>query len=224
MRSDSSILPEPFSMPNDARRRLPTERSSRVFGSSWLAPALVLAAFATGCSTDASAPRAGVIRARYDGGPDGGGPICTRCGGCEEDVPVTSAAHVSGNIVYPDPPPAGGPHNPCWATWGVHAEVVRPENWVHNLEHGGIVFLYDCPGDCPEEAADLAALTSAVQGLKQFALMTPYPGLPKRFAVVSWGHRLESDCIDVKAALDFYREHANQAPESISANPDVSCL
>jgi len=70
------------------------------------------------------------------------GTVCTTCGDCEEERPVESASHLLGPIDYPDPPPAGGDHNPCWTTWGVHADVVPVERWVHNLEHGGVVYLY----------------------------------------------------------------------------------
>src|SRR5260221_8549375 len=69
---------------------------------------------------------------------DTGAPICTRCDACEDAKCVTSYNHVLGPVSYPDPPPVGGDHYPCWAKWGVHTEVVPPERWVHNLEHGGI--------------------------------------------------------------------------------------
>src|SRR5262245_31414021 len=126
------------------------------------------------------------------------GTICTTCGDCEEDQPVESASHLLGTIDYPDPPPAGGDHNPCWTTWGVHTDVVPAERWVHNLEHGGVVYLY-------REAASDTLLTF-VNELPR-TVLTGYADLPKKFGVVAWGHRLVSDCMDENAARDFYAKH-----------------
>ncbi len=156
------------------------------------------------------------------------GTICDSCGVCEESLPPTSANHVIGPIDYPDPPPAGGDHAPCWATWGVHEDVVPPENWVHNLEHGGVVFLYRsrdalaaATRDAGPDASVQAELDALVAGLPR-ALSTEYPALPKTFAVVSWGYRLVSDCVDLNAALRFYTAHFNQAPEDIPSNPSCN--
>jgi hypothetical protein len=146
------------------------------------------------------------------------GTVCTKCGDCEEARPVTSAYHVLGPIEYPDPPPTGGDHNPCWATWGVHDDVVPVENWVHNLEHGGVVFLYTTSDGGALDAKDDAALKELV-GMLPRTLLTEYPALPKRFGVVAWGHRLVSDCLDVDADQQFYAKHFNLAPESIPDDP-----
>jgi hypothetical protein len=54
--------------------------------------------------------------------------------------------------VYTANPPASGPHYPVWASWGVHDDVVERGQWVHNLEHGGIVLLIG--DDASDEAED----------------------------------------------------------------------
>lgn len=171
-----------------------------------------LAPVASSCGNADSLPR-GVA----------GALVVDRCGAREEAVTVLGANHVEGPIDYPDPPPAGGDHSACWATWGVHTDTVPPERWVHNLEHGGVVYLYGCAADgCGSDAAALAEI-SAFVGAHPLALITPYTGMTKRFAVVSWGHRLVSDCIDARAATAFYSAHVNWGPESISSNPGPSC-
>jgi hypothetical protein len=134
-------------------------------------------------------------------------------------LPLPPATHREGDIDYDDPPPAGGPHNPCWAPWGVHEDPVRPENWVHNLEHGGVVFLYDCPDGCEAAVAKLAAFVDE----HPQALLTPYLGLPTRFGYVSWGYRLLTDCDDIAAARAFYDAHVDRAPESITSGPPSAC-
>lgn len=147
-------------------------------------------------------------------------PNCTDCDQtCEESVPISSATHIEGDIDYPSLPPAGGDHNGCWAPWGVHDLEVRPENWVHNLEHGGVILLYNCEDDCPTEVAALTDF-SASHG---HTLLTPYAELPGRFAAVSWGHRLVSSCLDMDAIAAFYTSHVDRAPESVTSDPPTSC-
>ena len=156
-------------------------------------------------------------------GSGGGGvpasPECTSCGAYPEALPVLSAVHQPGPIEYPDPPPVGGDHDACWARWGVHEEAVPARNWVHNLEHGGVVFLHHCPSGCPDELAALAALSRA--NLR--TLVTPYAELNVRFAVVAWGVRLQSDCFDQRAFQAFYDAHFNHGLESIASEPPASC-
>ncbi|MBA2321104.1 MAG: DUF3105 domain-containing protein [Deltaproteobacteria bacterium] len=81
--------------------------------------------------------------------------LCEDCAeACVEEFQVpTAAAHVTGDVIYEDPPPSSGDHDGCWSRWGVHVDPVPDERWVHNLEHGGVVFLYDCPEGCAEEVA-----------------------------------------------------------------------
>jgi hypothetical protein len=134
-------------------------------------------------------------------------------------VEVMSALHVTGDVVYPDPPPAGGNHNGCWGTWGVHESELADERWVHNLEHGGVVFLYRCPDGC---SAELASLRAFVEG-HDLALLTPYAQLPTKFGVVSWGHRLLSDCFDGAAFERFYDAHRDMGLESVSSDPPAEC-
>lgn len=151
---------------------------------------------------------------------DAGDGLCTSCGGCAQTLPVTSAMHVMGRVDYPDTPPASGPHNGrCWSDWGVQDSEVPPERWVHNLEHGGVVFLHHCPDGCDEELGTLRELVSG----RRFTLLTSYAPLPTRFAVVAWGVRMLSDCLDRQAFESFYAAYVNRAPESIDSPPAAIC-
>jgi hypothetical protein len=166
--------------------------------------------FWTACSTSAQhGPREG----------DASSSVCTACVGCEETLQIGSALHVTGKVAYDDPPPAGGPHNSCWGSWGVQQTELPPERWVHNLEHGGVVFLYRCEEPCDADVATLAGLVKA----HPRTILTSYAQLPTRFAVVAWGHRLLSDCLDQAAFEAFYAEHVDRAPESISDGPPAAC-
>jgi hypothetical protein len=141
------------------------------------------------------------------------------CNTREERVPITSEYHVDGELDYPEPPPAGGNHSACWASWGVHDAEVPDENWVHNLEHGGVVFLHDCPDGC---AAEIETMKVYVSGRTQ-AMLLPYAALPTRFALVSWGVRLLTDCFDMPRFQRFYAANVDNAPESIPDDPPRSC-
>jgi hypothetical protein len=145
--------------------------------------------------------------------------LCGSCGGCEEKQPTQAGIHTTDPIDYPDPPPTSGPHNPCWARWGVYDTAVAAERWVHNLEHGGVVFLYNCPQGCPADVDTLKQLIST----HRRTVLTAYDKLPKRFAVVSWGHRLVTDCVDEAAFNAFYAANFDHGAESNDSQPDVSC-
>ncbi len=167
--------------------------------------------FGMDAGTDASVPG---IDAQVDASSDAGG-----CNTRTEQLPGTSAFHVTGDVVYPDPPPVGGNHNVCWAKWGVHDEELADENWVHNLEHGGIVFLYNCSDGCPNEVDTMKVFVSG----RTQALLTPYSLMPTRFAVLSWGVRLTTNCFDMPSFQQFYQAHVDRAPESIADDPPRSC-
>lgn len=158
---------------------------------------------------------------KQDAALDAGPRVCAVCDGrCEEALSLAPAVHVSGPIDYPDRPPAGGPHGPCWADYLPYlAGAVPPEEWVHNLEHGAVVFLYHCPDDCDEALGELVELTLQLPRV----LLTEYTDMPAGFAAVSWGHRLVTSCFDATAFVAFHAEHYDRAPESVSSGRPGGC-
>jgi hypothetical protein len=149
---------------------------------------------------------------------------CDSCGGdCVTDfIPQKKQAiHRPGPIDYAENPPASGDHNECWSTWGIHAEAVDTENWVHNLEHGGLVFLYDCPEGCADEITELEAFVNSLPEGR--ALLTPAFGLPSPFAAISWENRLLTGCLDIPAMQAFFDEHVNHSPEDLTLDPPAKC-
>jgi len=175
--------------------------------------------------SDSTAPATGEPGSDADAGPVAAapqadaGPLCAACGGCEEVQTVVSTMHTTQSVTYKDPPPTSGPHNPCWARWGIHDEPLAAERWVHNLEHGAVVYLYNCPDGCDAEVAMIEQLTAA----RAYAISTAYPDLPARFAAVAWGRRLVTDCLDLTAFTQFYDNNANHAPESNLSDPSPGC-
>jgi hypothetical protein len=149
---------------------------------------------------------------------------CDACGGdcIIEELAYGAAFHDPLPIDYADVPPAGGPHNPCWAPFGVHEAPVEDDRWVHNLEHGAIVFLHDCAaaGGCPDEQAALSALAEE----RPFVLVTPYSGLGRSFAAIGWEVRMLTACVDAEAYATFHDEHVDRGPESVASGPPTDCM
>jgi Protein of unknown function (DUF3105) len=170
---------------------------------------------------------------------DAGDACPLGCAPAVESVPDEGALHVAFGtpITYQHNPPASGPHWPFPAPWGVHPEVVPQEWWVHNLEHQGIVLLYNCPrtGDaavadpdggapppdaCPNEIAQLAQIYAQHPADNFYdalfevrILVTGDPTLPKRFAAVAWDWVWMSNNFDAKAIQCFIDSRYGRGPE-----------
>jgi Protein of unknown function (DUF3105) len=163
----------------------------------------------THCSADKGAALAG-----KDPGSDAlASCTCSEC--AEETVLISSGVHTNQPVDYGQGAPAGGDHSPCWNTWGVHRKQLAAEHFVHNLEHGGVALLYNCPEGCDAERAWIEGFVEE----NALTLSTPYADMPHRFAVVSWGYRLQTDCLSSQAVLDFYRAHVDRGPESFDLPP-----
>lgn len=147
---------------------------------------------------------------------------CGACyGGCQiETLSYPSRYHTLEPIDYAVTPPAGGPHNPCWATWGEHPEPVPDDNFVHNLEHGGMVILHDCEGGC---IPDFQALDNFVAGTPDWLLVTPYEGAGAPFTGLTWGKRLTTSCFETGVYAEFYQDNLDNAPESTDSEPPAEC-
>jgi hypothetical protein len=153
---------------------------------------------------------------------DDGASDCLDCDTtCTESFKATGdSPHVEGEIDYESYPPTGGPHNPCWWDWGVWDEAVPEERWVHNLEHGGVVFLYNCPEGCD---AEIAALVEAVDGFQQF-IISPNSRMTSRFAAAAWDFKTETECLDISFMLDFYKRHVGNGPEDVASMAPSGCM
>ena len=145
--------------------------------------------------------------------PPTGAPVGTA-------VPNEGWVHVAEGsaITYHHNPPASGPHYPVWLRYEEYATAQARGYWVHNLEHGGIVFLYR--PDAP--AASVSALRDTFRGLPDDpqcghprALLTPDPLMPRPVAVVAADWFLEGDTLETQTVRDFVSQHRNHAPENI---------
>jgi uncharacterized protein DUF3105 len=135
-------------------------------------------------------------------------------------VPNEGWVHVAEGsaITYRNNPPASGPHYPVWLRYQEFTTALARGYWVHNLEHGAVVFLYR-----PDAAAaTVTALRDVFRGLPNDpqcnhprALMLPDPVMPRPVAVVAADWILEGDTVESLPIRDFVTQHRNHAPENI---------
>ena len=153
-------------------------------------------------------------------GPTPGPPSFGPQGTTVVQVANEGWVHVAeGSVVrYPNNPPASGPHYPVWARYEEFTSVLPRGYWVHNLEHGAVVFLYR--PDTPSATVD--ALRAVYRGLPPdstcghvLALMTPDPELPKPIAAVAADWTLTADGVDAPTIQSFVAAHRNRAPERV---------
>ncbi len=143
-----------------------------------------------------------------------------------EQVPDEgTATHIPATEVwqYKNYPPTSGPHygvpdGPApWQTVG----NLREGTFIHNLEHGGIVILYNCPSgqECDKLRNDLTNYVEnrapAEPNRKSVRLvMSPYSrDMKKKVALLAWNWIEFLDAYDEKEITRFYEIHANQGPE-----------
>jgi len=165
--------------------------------------------------------------------PDRQDPACKAAavpvpGGCGEPVIVQVAnrgqEHVPDGtpIVYADSPPSSGDHRPAWGRWGEYS-YLPPQRWLHNLEHGGIAFLYDpCVASPVVDTLRTLAKALPADDSGPFRwVLTPYPGLGTGVAVVAWEWTWQASCVDAvnQAALQsFITEHYRNGPEDVAVD------
>ena len=112
-------------------------------------------------------------------------------------VPATSGWHYD----RPDAP----------ARWGIYDTPISDEVLVHNLEHGGVGILYDCPGGCTDLVDQLAGIVNGAQKV----IMAPYPDMDSTIALTTWTFIDQFDTFDrerIEAFIFAHLESPN-APE-----------
>jgi len=116
-------------------------------------------------------------------------------------------------------PPTSGEH---WAQpaapapWGIKTSWLQFEVTTHNLEHGGVVIMYNAL--TPQQVTDLTALVRSLNssGLNKIVL-EPWPDMPKDSKVIltAWNWILKLPNPDDTLEVKFARQHydSSEAPE-----------
>lgn len=147
-------------------------------------------------------------------------------------VPDEGRNHVdpSTTPTYNFYPPASGPHYSAqgiapvaWQTIATSSSPLVEGQYVHNLEHGGIAILYNCPSgaDCTtlknsleNYVSNLAPVEPTYNEVKM--VITPYSqGMQKKVALVAWDYIEFLDSYDQNAITQFYENHVDKGPEAI---------
>jgi hypothetical protein len=121
-------------------------------------------------------------------------------------------------VTYQHNPPASGSHYPVWARYGEYTTPLARGYWVHNLEHGAVVFLYR-----PDTSSGtVTAFRNVYQSLPPDAecgipraILTPDPLMTRPIAVVAWDWVLDSDVVEPPAILDFVQSHRGNGREDV---------
>jgi len=155
-------------------------------------------------------------------------PFQTVSGTVGQPVPDEGRNHIdpSTTPTYKFYPPASGPH---YAAQGIApvpwqtVDTLQEGQYIHNLEHGGVAILYDCPSgtDCTTlknsleyYVTDLAPFDPTYHEVK--VVLTPYSrGMQKKVALVAWDYIEFLDAYDQAEITRFYENHVNQGPEQI---------
>jgi hypothetical protein len=120
-----------------------------------------------------------------------------------EGVQVYSngAGHVSGPLIYPQTPPAGGQHNPTWLNCGIYTEPVPNEYAVHSMEHGAVWVTND-------PALNEAELEMLRQQLPStYLVLSPYAGLPTPIVLSAWNVQLPVEIASDERVPLFLEEY-----------------
>lgn len=118
---------------------------------------------------------------------------------------------------YDVDPPAGGNHDPSAAPAGTYTEASKPVDAriVHSLQHGYIA-IWHRP-DLPE--ADVAAITTAIEGTERDVLVVPRASLTQKVAATAWGERLLCGEVEAGPLKEFIETYANEGPEPVPHPP-----
>jgi Protein of unknown function (DUF3105) len=119
--------------------------------------------------------------------------------------------HVDKRMFYPTKPPVGGDHAGVFQNCGVYPNPIPDETATHSLEHGTVWLVYK-PGVKAEELKRMKAFITG----REYALLSPYPGLESRFALVAWGARLKLERLEMVKVKRFFEVFSpnKAAPES----------
>ncbi len=144
-------------------------------------------------------------------------------------IPLKQAIHVPlcTDVEYATNPPSGGDHWPMWAAYTTYEVPVPREMYVHNMEHGTVVLLHNCEGDCSDVLSafakardELAGDPKCLQipdGPKERVVTTPDPDLDVPLAAAAWGSTYKATCIDLPSLRSFVKKAYDKATESTCA-------
>jgi len=183
----------------------------------WILPGIVLLATGIGCTTVSQLFGPSTPTPAPAPTP---APTATPAA-VEYTVPDEGKSHLNLGDTgqYQHYPPSSGPHYGQPIEWGVYQDEVPPEYYVHNLEHGGVVILYNCPEACPDTEDALLQLFNHAPAEAEFnevkLVISPNAKIESPVVALAWGWELDLPTANADLLLDFYVRHVNQGPELV---------
>lgn len=119
--------------------------------------------------------------------------------------------HTHDDVMYPDRPPVGGPHDDIWQNCGFYAAPVIEEQAVHSLEHGAVWITYR-----PDLDASQISALEALAEQQEHILISPFPGLDAPVVASAWNYQLHLESAIDSHLTDFIRTFrlSSSAPEA----------
>lgn len=138
-----------------------------------------------------------------------------------EAVAIMESPHIDTDSdpgQYSSDPPTSGPHYPDEAEAGFFDTNIYqyPAGYlVHNLEHGYIIFWYNCDLLTEPECTTLKTqLKEVINDLGRTKVIAyPWPSIDVPVVATSWGRLQQFETFDTEQAKAFYRANLNRAPE-----------
>ncbi|HEX6513041.1 MAG TPA: DUF3105 domain-containing protein [Chloroflexota bacterium] len=128
-----------------------------------------------------------------------------------QPIPADPAGHY---------PPVFGNHYAEWRPPGIYDSPVPEGNFIHDLEHGGIVILYNCPSGCPELVNQLKGLLTSLPKSSQYnevkLVISPNTKIQHQLALLAWDYEKDLDSFDESAIRQFYTAHLDRGPEHVA--------
>lgn len=159
-------------------------------------------------------------------------------GGCAitvESWALGAGTHVpvGTDLTWESNPPSSGSHYPVWAAFQEFTSPVPRGYYVHDLEHGAVVLLYNCAGlaggpeggECGllrdglrQASASLPDDPLCGAGVRVRTVITSDPLIPTTVAAAAWGFTYRAECVDLPSLEAFAAAHYARAPENECAN------
>ncbi len=119
---------------------------------------------------------------------------------------------------YATNPPTSGHHYATWKQAGFYdtnTDEFPQAYLVHNLEHGYIVFWYNCKILSDAQCAELKTqIKTVMDGAGNFKVIAyPWDATDIPLVMTSWGFMLRQETFDSALATTFIEQHRNRAPE-----------
>lgn len=138
-----------------------------------------------------------------------------------EEIPMMNSTHITVDSdpgEYNSDPPTSGPHYPEEAQAGFYDtnSYKYPAGYlVHNLEHGYIIFWYNCvklsENACSELKSQIKAIMDEANNVKVIAY--PWDSIDVPIVLTSWGRLQKTETFNAAQARAFYKSNLNRSPE-----------